>query len=149
MNYDYVPVIYRKYLVDTCAQFGVPVKLMADLIMKESRWNPKTKSINYTSKGHVASYDCGLVQLNSQYIEKDFKNKFNDGKKIDPFDPYTSIRIGVRHLRWAYDLTSKWEDAILVYNGGYTRWKEKRVPASTYKYLRDIIPQEGMYDFKG
>lgn len=140
-EYSYIPEDFRKTVVDICLEYEIPILLFSNIIKQESQWDPKAIGKNYTQDGKVKSYDSGLTQLNSKY-HKYFEDKFNDGNPIDPHDPETAIRVGAKYLKWAYDLTSSWTDAILVYNGGYGNWKKGTTPKSSFKYLK--IVSEGV-----
>lgn len=135
--YTYIPEQFRKTVVDICKEYDIPVKILSNIIQQESKWKPEAIGKNYID-GKLYSYDSGLTQLNSKY-KSYFEQKFNDGKPIDPHHPETAIKVGARYLKWAYDLTGSWVNAILVYNGGYGNWKKGTVPKASYKYLTIVL----------
>jgi len=87
----------------------------------------------------------GLAQLMPQNLLP-FAVRYNDGNAIDPFDPETAIRVGIRYLADLHALTGSWRTAVMVYNGGlshfinpkkYGDWKEE-----TINYVTAIMGEE-------
>ena len=64
-----------------------------------------------------------MAQLMPQFLEV-FSMLYNDGLPIDPFDPETAIRVGIRYLADLYSQTGSWSIALKSYNGGIGHYLE-------------------------
>ena len=136
--YSEAPVKYAKEFMEYCGDYNVPTWIMSRLIEYESGWNPYT--VNENKNGSV---DEGICQLNSAYI-KDFERMYNMGLPINTFDWRQNLRIGIKHLRYLYDLTGSWWSAVASYNMGYYGWfrwcrGERSLPTATKKELDFIF----------
>lgn len=129
----YIPSKYRAYVLEVCDTYKVPIYVLSRLIEKESNWN--YKCINYNYNGTV---DKGLVQINSSNIEY-FSWKFNHGVTINPFNPWTSIRISAQYLHHLFKQFGNWKEAVMAYNAGPTRVSNDRIPITTKQYAKYIL----------
>jgi soluble lytic murein transglycosylase-like protein len=133
-----IPTQYYDTFMNYCTEYEVSPYYMNRLISYESGWNPKHKNKN--SNGTVG---YGLTQLNSAGMN-DLSRWHNEGKSFDPMDWNTNLRIGVKHLRYLYDLTGSWWGAIAAYNMGYNGWKDwcagkRSLPKSTQNELNYVF----------
>jgi soluble lytic murein transglycosylase-like protein len=119
---------WMKWVVYYCDEQGVPCWLACRLFAYESGWKPSATHYN------VNSVDVGIAQLNSACL-KAFE-VFNDGKPIDPRDPETSIRVGVRYLAALYAETENWKVACASYNIGLAGYRSGKWPE---RYVRVIM----------
>jgi soluble lytic murein transglycosylase-like protein len=129
----YIPEEYTAYLLYMSEKNSVPIWLIARVIEKESSWRDDV--VNANSNG---SYDYGIMQLNSSYLDY-YSWKFNDYKVIDYFNPYESIKIGVKYLRFLYEVTGDWKSAVASYNCGLTKVRNNNIPKSTQRYVEDVF----------
>lgn len=113
---EYTQIFWR-YVSET----GVPADIACRLIQEESGWNRFARNVN--SDGSV---DRGLMQLNSHYLT-DYAKRFNDGRRVNPYDPEISIRVGLRKLAANYRHLYKWWNAVASYNCG-VRWIQSHRP---------------------
>lgn len=104
-----VPSPYLGLIVRYCGETGVPMDIACRIIWQESRWNPKAIGLNSSSR------DEGLTQQNIRNHWW-FVRLFNHGVDFDPFDPESSIKIGLRFLKWLWIKTGSWEKAIEAFN---------------------------------
>lgn len=126
----YIPEQYSSYVKEICLENGIPLDIFAKLIQSESRWQPKAKRTNfvYIKKEKIFhSYDIGIAQLNSNNYEE-FSWRFNDDKKIDPYNVEMSLLVSAKYLAWLYERTYSWYDVICAYKSGITKVREERVP---------------------
>ncbi len=128
------PAEFRDFLVRACGRYFVPINIAAAQINEESVWDPCARS----KRNRNGSYDLGLAQLNSYYIAE-FAFRYNGGKSFDPFDPETSIEIGVRHLATCRRVTGDWTLALVAYNAGIERTLRGNAPESSYAYATRIM----------
>ena len=87
-----LPVEYATWVIHYCYEAGVPVWIACRLFARESQWNPKARGWNENG-----SVDIGIAQLNSDSMDT-LSLRYNEGKSIDPTDPDTAIRVGIRYI---------------------------------------------------
>lgn len=111
-------------ILENAEKNDIPLSLAFSLAYVESRY--KTTAVNKNSN---ATIDRGLFQLNSASFPKLTEEEF--------FDPETSAKYGMRHLRWCMDVAGKGNDvtALAMYNAGTTRVKSNRTPQHTLNYV--------------
>lgn len=132
----FIPYRYREYLEQVSFDYNVPVWIIARVIENESSW--KEKAFNKNGKNN---YDYGLMQLNSKNL-KEFEWRFNNFEKIDYYDPYENIRIGVQYLQYLYKHLGSWELTVSAYNCGINRVRTGNIPISTQRYTSRILQYE-------
>jgi len=98
---DYAGIVLR-YAYET----GVPVWIACRMFSTEDTGDPMS-----------GAWDPGVPLLALW---------FNDGNRIDPRDPETSIRVGLRYLADLYATTGSWTIALAAYNGGLSHWYNPR-----------------------
>lgn len=130
----YVPDDYQEYVSYLSKKHLVPIWIIARVIEIESNWN--SKAINKNKDG---SYDYGIMQLNSKYIRGYFDWKFNDNKKINYYDPYINMEIGVKYLKHLYDYHKSWREAVAAYNCGSSKVLRNEIPLSTKRYVEKVF----------
>lgn len=134
-----VPEKYYQALVKYCRQYNVPMYYASRLISYESGWDPK-----HRNKNKNGTIDISLCQLNSAGLN-DLARWHNDGKKFDPTDWETNLRIGIAHMRFLYDRNGKsWWAMVASYNMGETAFREwckgkRPLPAPTQKELNYVF----------
>jgi len=132
-----VPDEYYEIISKYAIEYDIPILFFIRLINKESRFDPNALNKNYNKYGGIVSYDLGIAQLNSKYIEEfEFRYKFDH---IDPYDPIISLQVAAVHLRTLYRQTKDWHLAIMAYNCGLSAVQNDRIPESTFSYMRYII----------
>lgn len=117
-----IPLAFREIVVREAAAEWIPLEVAANLFRFESRWDSRAVNENRDASGSVVSYDIGLGQLNSRYLDY-FSREYNGGKRIDPLDPRENVRTSCRHLARLYRSTGTWEGAVSSYNCGLTRYR--------------------------
>lgn len=142
-----IPGEYEPWVRYYADERGIPHWMAARLFSQESvgdplsgRWNPRAVSW----MGAV-----GLAQLmpeNTDYTTvrgRDFARRYNDGQQIDPRDPETAIRVGLRFLADLYSRTGSWTLALLSYNGGIGHYINPRrygpYQSESIDYARAIL----------
>ena len=129
-----VPNKYYSALVGYCSGYDVPIYYASRLIEYESGWD--AYCVNTNKNG---TKDFGIMQLNSAGI-KDLERWHNESIPIDVYNWEDNMRLGIKHLRYLYELTGSWWGAITAYNMGYKGYSDfiegkRKLPASTKKEL--------------
>lgn len=106
-----VPAAYIKLVVDAAYENDIPVWLLARLFAWESGWNAGYIGVMNDN----GTYDYGIAALNSGCLV--YFEQYNDGNKINPFDPATSIRVGANLLAALRGETGSWREAVRRYAG--------------------------------
>ena len=132
---DLPPAEFLALVEKINAETRIPLWIVARLYQWESGWDPDCAP----PPNPNGSRDYGLAQLNSRYIDSDFRWRYNDGQEVDPFDPETSLRVGMRHLAAMYRATGSWVGAVWSYNAGLTAYREATLPEKTMKQLRFVF----------
>ncbi len=115
-----IPIEYRAYLTEASELTGIPVHVLAAIIIKESSWNPR--AINEKT-------GCfGLTQLNPQYWEA-WCERYGFDPVKDMWNPRAQIIIGAQVLAGYMTEQPKWDSddweqhqyfrAALAMYGGY------------------------------
>jgi len=128
-----IPDKYFFIIKDAAEESGVPLWIAARLAEVESDFDAKC-----TSKNKNGSIDCGLWQLNSTYI-KEFSWRYNDGKKLDPYNVMDSTRVALRYLARLYSATGSWQAAVAAYNCGLTRYCSGDIPETTIAHVNKVF----------
>jgi hypothetical protein len=128
-----VPKAYYNMIVMVCDFYDLPQYYFSKMLEVESNFNPRAVS----GPNADGSYDYGLAQLNSKYIDE-FGWRYKFGK-IDPFNPEQAIHVAGKHLSVLYAHTGTWEKAFAAYNCGLTRVKQNRIPVKTKEYVEKIF----------
>ncbi len=104
----------------------IPLSLAFALAYTESSY--KTRAVN---KNKNASVDRGLYQLNS--------NSFPKLAEWEFYNPYTSAKYGLAHLRFCLDTAGNETAALAMYNAGTTRVRSNGTPQTTLNYVDSIM----------
>jgi hypothetical protein len=127
-----IPNKYVLRLTQLTDEYQVPLWLVARLIQIESNW--QERAINHNSNG---TYDYGLFQLNSNYIEY-FGWRYSV-QDLNPFDWESSAEAAIAYLRCLYESTGSWYEAILAYNCGLSKLRSGSIPESSLRYADAIF----------
>ena len=104
----------------------IPLSLAFALAHTESRY--KVTAVGHNTNGTT---DRGLFQLNSasypRLTEEDF------------FDPYTSAKYGLAHLKQCLRSAGNSVSALAMYNAGQGRVSSNKTPQITLNYIGKII----------
>ncbi len=117
-------------ILENADKNDIPVSLAFSLAYIESKFKPGAvnKNTNYT-------IDRGLFQLNSASFPK--------LTEADFFDPNTSAKYGMQHLRFCMDVAGNEVTALAMYNAGTTRVKNNETPQHTLNYVGKIENYRG------
>ncbi len=117
-------------ILENADRNDIPVALAFSLAYIESKYKPGAinKNTNYT-------IDRGLFQLNSASFPK--------LTEADFFDPNTSAKYGMKHLRFCMDVAGNEVTALAMYNAGTTRVKNNETPQHTLNYVGKIENYRG------
>lgn len=128
---------------------GVPIDYACRLFAYESTGNPMAGRWLERSTNWLGAAGLGqLMPANTDFSTdrgRWFAAQFNDGNRIDPYDPETAIRVSLRYLAWLHTLTGTWQTAARAYNGGighylnprrWGPWQEESVV-----YSKEVVGQ--------
>jgi Transglycosylase SLT domain len=129
----------------------VPIPLIYKLIEWESGWHQYIFNNNFDSKGRLLSIDQGMMMLNSLCVAgfiHDYKDPWRKESSYDTVhNVYDNLQIGIRRLRYLYEVLGTWKKVIAAYNAGITtverRWTLKK---STQKEVDFVVPVENWWD---
>ena len=106
---------YKKWIEDAARKENLDPDLVARIIRKESKWNPKAKS----------NYALGIMQIKQKTAEEMAGNR-----DFDLFDAKTNIELGTKYLGRLSKLDYVGDDLanlLAVYNWGMGNYKKKVV----------------------
>jgi soluble lytic murein transglycosylase-like protein len=125
-----MPLQYAEWVIRHCDETGVPVWLACRLFNWESGWRARRVS----PENENGTRDLGLAALNSAYL-RHFE-RYNDGAKVDPFDPECAIRVGVHYLAALREATGSWHAAVGAYNVGLAGWRRGVRPV---RHIKEVV----------
>ncbi len=128
-----VPFPYRGIIEHEAQAAGVPTWILAGVIQYESGYVETARNRNTNGTN-----DLGIAQLNDKYLAY-FADRFNDGQRVDPFNPLVSIRIAARYLTANYELFGDWQYAVAAYNCGPGRARTRPWPQATERYVKEVF----------
>lgn len=111
----------------------IPLSLAFALAYTESKY--KVEAVGYNTNGTV---DRGLFQLNS--------NSFPNLTEEEFFDPYTSAKYGMQHLKQCLRMAGNSVSALAMYNAGMGRVSSNKTPQATLNYIGKIISYQNKLD---
>lgn len=112
-------------ILENADKNGISPTLAFALAYVESRY--KATAVNHNANESV---DRGLFQLNSKTFPKLTESDF--------FNPRTSAKYGMKHLRYCLDIAGNELTALAIYNAGTYRVKTNNTPEQTLKYVAKI-----------
>ena len=112
-------------ILENADKNDIPLSLAFSLAFVESSYNPY--AVNKNSNHTI---DRGLFQLNSASFPKLTETDF--------FDPKTSAKYGMMHLRFCIDVAGNEITALAMYNAGTSRVKNNKTPQHTLNYVGKI-----------
>lgn len=104
----------------------IPLSLAFALAHTESKY--KATAVGHNTNGTT---DRGLFQLNSASFPKLTEEDF--------FDPYTSAKYGLAHLKQCLRSAGNSVSALAMYNAGQGRVSSNKTPQITLNYIGKII----------
>lgn len=111
----------------------IPLSLAFALAYTESKY--KVTAVGHNTNGTT---DRGLFQLNS--------NTFPKLTEEDFFDPYTSAKYGLAHLKQCLRSAGNSVSALAMYNAGQGRVSSNKTPQITLNYIGKIISYQNRLD---
>lgn len=123
---------YLSWVQSRCEYWEVPVEIAIAVAVVESNFIMKT-----SSKNSNGSYDIGIFQLNSQYVDWFEETLWHDWRGFNPNDPHDNIEMGIIYLRYLHNQTGDWEETIKAYNTGLNGLKLK--PESAWNYFTKVM----------
>lgn len=112
-------------ILDAANREDIPLSLAFALCYAESRFNRAARNINVNG-----SIDRGLFQLN----DRSFPHLVDE----DFYNPETSAKFGMSHLRYCLSVADNETTAVAMYNAGISRVRSDKTPASTLRYVGRI-----------
>jgi soluble lytic murein transglycosylase-like protein len=148
IKYPIPPAWFNKdllnYISKECKKNNVPVLLVHKLIEQESQWHSNSPSPNYDRHHNLLSIDYGLMQINSDNLERfahAYKEPWRSEKSYNPMhNSWDNVHFGICYLRDLYLQFGNWKDAVAAYNGGTKRVKNNTLKKSTQEYVNTVCP---------
>ncbi|MCH5291126.1 MAG: transglycosylase SLT domain-containing protein [Treponema sp.] len=112
-------------ILEYADKYDVPLSLAFALAHTESNYRANAMHVNKNN-----SIDRGLFQLNNR--------SFPDLKENDFYDPKTSARYGMSHLRFCLDNAGNEIAALAMYNAGTNKVRNNNTPQMTLNYISRI-----------
>lgn len=104
---------HLNWFMDRCAVHNVPLEIALAVAIVET--NIEMVNSNYNRNG---SYDIGIFQLNSHFIEWFEEALWYDDRPFNAKNPENNIEMGIIYLRHLYKQTGNWDLAVRAYNTG-------------------------------
>ncbi len=120
-------------ILEEAEKNDIPLSLAFALAYTESRYRP-----NAVNKNRNASIDRGLFQLNNRSFPHLTEDEF--------FDPRTSARYGMSHLKFCMGLAGNEVSGLAMYNAGTTKVRQNNTPQSTLNYVGNIMAYRDRLD---
>ena len=117
-------------ILENADKNDIPVSLAFALAYIESKY--KATAVNRNTN---LTIDRGLFQLNSASFPK--------LTEADFFNPNTSAKYGMQHLRFCMDVAGNEVTALAMYNAGTARVKSNNTPQHTLNYVGKIENYRG------
>lgn len=133
------PIEDLKILIYYTDEQRVPVWIAARMFSTES--SPTGSPTDPRWQDQAVSYvgAVGRAQLMPYNLTTKLFLDFNDGRPIDPRDPTTAIRVGVRYLAYLHRMLGSWVWAVEAYNCGPGRFLKGHLPSETLYYAEKIF----------
>ena len=123
---------YLPWFIDRCAVHDVPLEIILAIAIVES--NIKMVISPQNTNG---TWDIGIMQLNSKYIDYHQKTFWYKDRLFDANDPEDNIEMSIFILKNLYIQTGNWDTAVKAYNVGCS--KLKRDPDAANAYFVKVI----------
>jgi soluble lytic murein transglycosylase-like protein len=123
---------YQAAIASAAVQYGVPAEILAWLLWKESRYNPRI--IDGTIRSPVGAMGIG------QFMPATAREEL--GSAAAALDPDIAIPGAARYLAKLYRSVDTWAEALAAYNWGIGNVMRKGLaaaPAETRNYYSDIL----------
>lgn len=112
------PDEYEDFVYELCIHYRIPLDVFTAMAYVETGW----RNIN-SGPNSDGSYDIGIFQLNSRYLDY-FVDKFwGEKERFDPYNPYHNMAIAAKYLYWLRENNKNWQEAIISYNIGMYAFK--------------------------
>lgn len=112
-------------ILQSAEEYSIPLSLAFALAHTES--NFKVTAMHKNTNGTI---DRGLFQLNSESFPKLEESDF--------YDPRTSARYGLAHLKFCMNTAGNEIAALAMYNAGATKVRKNNTPQITLNYISKI-----------
>jgi len=108
-----VNTIYLDWFVDRAAAYDVPLDIALAVAIVESNI-----TMTISKRNSNGSYDIGIYQLNSNFIEWFEKALWYNDRDFNAYDAKDNIEMGIIYLKHLYDQTGTWDKAVRAFNIG-------------------------------
>jgi len=114
----------RELARDAADRYRIPREIFFALIKQESGWNSRVIG---------AAGEVGLTQVMPYHWNKYYSfAEYRD-------NPQAQLEFGAQILARHYYEFQSWEKALISYNAGASRARSGKVPASTKRYVKNIM----------
>lgn len=120
-------------ILENADRNDIPLSLAFSLAYIESNYKPH--AVNHNSNYTI---DRGLFQLNSASFPRLTESDF--------FNPKTSAKYGMMHLRFCLDIAGNEITGLAMYNAGTNRVRNNKTPQITLNYVGKIEKYRSMLD---
>ena len=111
--------------------------LFCSLLVQEN----STMNYNAVSKANCdGTYDLGLWQLNSRYVDSFVNNYWDSDEEFNVYNWAHNTYIAVRHLQWlANQFDNDYRKTITAYNAGISNVSRGTISPSSIAYQEQIF----------
>lgn len=111
--------------------------LFCSLLVQEN----STMNHNAVSKANCdGTYDLGLWQLNSRYVDSFVNNYWDSDEEFNVYNWAHNTYIAVRHLQWlANQFDNDYKKTIIAYNAGISNVSRGTISPSSIAYQEQIF----------
>lgn len=135
-KYKFLPAELSNYIVQMCYELEIEDELAVAILIQE---NPEI-NFNAMHRNENGTVDLGLWQLNDKYLYTTFTNNFwkFENVELNAFDWKHNTFIALHQIEWLASRLKVFDDVVMAYNCGIGATMNRKIPSSTFTYLKRV-----------